>query len=202
MKYNLELPETDFLQADRVVRSMLLGTRIEPKMLRLATSDINLLASDDQITLKASLDSPRPSVGHCFGLGNRFDIWISPNWDTECDAYRDTILHELTHGYLGVYSHNHRFKRFFGRVLHHYSVLVNPLDLDVLVPNMLKENTVQGKGESFKKYCERLELEQDMISKIAGDELSKVTLSYCGMTDKEETRERNKRATRAASVGN
>jgi hypothetical protein len=202
VKYDLAMPETEFLQADRIVRSMLLGTRIEQKVLRLATSNADMLAEDDQATLKAAADKGEPSVGHCFGLGTRFDIWVSPHWDVECDAYKDTVLHELTHGYLGVYNHNHRFLRFFGRVLHHYSILVSPLDLDILIPNVLRENTKQSKSESFKKYCDRLEMEQEAIAKIAVDEFDKVSLSYLGMTDKEETRERNRRASRAASVGN
>lgn len=188
MKYDLAMPETEFLQADRVVRSMLLGTRIEQKALRLATSDSELLRPDNKVYLE---ENPS-SVGICFNHDKRFDIWVTPAYtNTDTDSYRDTILHELTHGYLGVYAHNHRFKRFFGRVLHHYDSLVSPLDVDTLIPDMLKRYTNQGKDESFKKYCERIEFEQDAIAKIAVDELNKVSLSYYGMTDKEEARARN-----------
>lgn len=92
--------------------------------------------------------------------------------------YKDTVLHELCHGYFGMYAHNQRWKRVFGRVLHHYSDLVEPLDTDTLIPNMLKRYTRQGADESTGKYWERLENEQDSIAKVAVAELTFVARTF------------------------
>lgn len=177
MTFDLALPFRQFEGMDRVARSVLTNSRMEARELRLITSDSSLLTADNQGYL---VDNPE-CLGVCFGQedNSQFDIWVSPAYkDTDTDFYKDTVLHELCHGYFGMYVHNHRWKRIFGRVLHHYSSLVEPLDTDTLIPNMLKRYTRQGGGESTGKYWERLENEQDSIAKAAVAELPFISRTF------------------------
>lgn len=178
MIYDLALPRRQFDKMDQTVRAVLANSRMEARQLRTITSDSALLTSENQ----GYLEENPECLGVCFGQedGNyEFDTWISPAYrDTETDFYKDTVLHELCHGYFGQYSHNHRWKRLFGRVLHHYSSLVEPLDTDTLIPTMLRRYTLQGSGESTGKFWTRLENEQDSIAKAAVAELPFISRTF------------------------
>lgn len=187
MRYDLALPRQDFDKANRLVKAVLLQSgKAELKAPALLTSDKGLLHAEG----KDYLDAHPESLGVCFGDADAFtfDVWITPNYTrTETDAYRDTVLHELSHGYLGLYKHNHRFQRFLGRTLYHYSSIVHPIDHERLITRLVRHEDYSPRynGESYPKYLERLDNEIAAIQKIAVDELDSVNWIYERLTRKE-----------------
>lgn len=185
MRYDLGLDREDFDKANRIVKAVLLRSgRAEVYAPNLLTSDANQLNPIDQTYL---VDNPE-SLGVCFKEtnSNTFDIWVTPAFRTNSDWYRTTVLHELCHGYLGLYVHNHRWRRFFGRVLYHYQAIVQPIGMETLLPNAIRRDTEQGRDESWPKYLTRIEMEQTAIEKIAVDELDEVFDMYNRLTRRDE----------------
>lgn len=185
MIYDLALPRKQFDGMDRVARAVLANSRMDARQLSLITTDSSLLSAENQ----GYLEENPECLGVCFGQedGNyTFNTWISPAYnDHTTDFFKDTVLHELCHGYFGMYAHNHRWKRTFGRVLHHYSSLVEPLDTDTLIPTMLRRYTRQGGTESSGQYWERLENEATSIAKAAVSELPYISRSFDRLGAKE-----------------
>lgn len=189
MIYDLSLSRGEFERANRLVRSVLLQSKQRRSQvsnyLHCATSNIELLAEENQ---EYVLSNPEV-LGASFAHDSRFDIWLSPAYYVvDNDIYIDTLLHELCHGYLGVSTtcyHNQRWKRFFGRVLHHYHLVVRPLDLDMLRTTMLKRYTKQGADENYVKYLNRIDLELDTLDKIASQEYLDVLFTYHQLTARE-----------------
>lgn len=183
MKYDLAMARPDFDKADRLVRAVLLQSgRADLTAPRLVTSDSKRLLPDN----KAYLRDHTVSLGVCFQDGDNFDIWISPSYiDPTKDLYIDTVLHELCHGYLGLYNHNQRWKRFYGRVLYQYHALVKPIDIEGLITTALDRYTKQGQDESYPKYLARLDQEKTSISKISVDELPSISRMYERLNRKE-----------------
>lgn len=177
MIYGLSSPRKDFEASDRLVRSVSVNSRTETRELRTVTSDKALLTREFQ----TYLENDPEALGVCFGQNEdkQFDIWISPSYrNTEAEFYKDTLLHELCHGYFGAYVHNYRWKRIFGRVLHQYNSLVSPIDVTTLTWSMLTRYTRQRSGETQAQYWERLENEQDSIAKTAVAELPYVSQTF------------------------
>lgn len=175
MDYDLLLPREDFDKADRLVRATLLGPRFLVPIARRMTSDSESLQPEN----KAYVETNPGCTGICFGHEPYFDVWISPAYkNTNTDWYKDTLLHELVHGYLRAYTHDARWKRFFGRVLHHYNTFVQPINADNLTATMLKRYTRQRADESPEQYGLRLEMEQDTIAKVAVDERPYIEKAY------------------------
>jgi hypothetical protein len=183
LRYDLELERAKFAEADRVVRAVLLrsGKALNIYMPGLVTSDQEQLAPKDKSYI---LDNPS-SLGVCFkdNDSNSFDIWVSPSFDPNHIGYKDTVLHELCHGYLGAYKHSHRWLRFFGRVLCAYDAIVEPMENQL--PNALRRYMDQHPDENYGKYMERLEMEQTSIEKISIDELAYVSYTYNRLAERE-----------------
>lgn len=178
MIYDLALPRDRFDGMDRTVRAVLANSRMETRQLRTITADNSLLSAENQ----GYIEENSESLAVCFGQGDgnyEFDIWTSPAYAvTDTEFYTDTVLHELCHGYFGAYIHNHKWKRLFGRVLYHYSYLVDPIDADALVSTMLRRYTLQHGAETPRKFKERLAMEQDSIAKAAVAEREFISRSY------------------------
>lgn len=175
MKYNLNLPRDRFDGMDRLTRSVLRGSG-ELHRLRLITQDSYVLPEDSQDYVRENTDA----LAVTFRDGNEFDIWVSPalrTWDN--DFAVDTILHELSHGYLGCYKHGDRFRRFFGRTLHHYSTLVEPIDSGQLVTDMV---TRYSRADEVDKDMEML-----FLAKASIDEEDYVARTYDGLSKREKT---------------
>lgn len=196
MNFDLALPLDQFAGMDRVARSLLANSRMEPRELRTITSDSSVLPADSQSYL---VDNPS-SLGVCFGEPDdrTFDIWVSPAFDTRSAFYTDTVLHELSHGYFGIYVHNHRWRRLLGRVLHHYDSLVAPLATEPLIKSMLYRYTQQGVLESTEQYDQRLVDEASSIANLAVDELPYIARTFARLSTKESL---SGRATGFTSVG-
>jgi hypothetical protein len=180
MRYDLTLPLSEFQQANCLVKSVLVsGGRVDLKVPGVVTSDAGLLLPDNREYVE---DHPE-CLGVCFGDANSFDIWISPQYsNTSSDIYRDTLLHELCHGNLGLYTHNQRWRRFFGRVLFAYDALVYPISVSSLLEATLNRYTLIGRDESYSKYLERIHEEMDSIEKSAVNERDQVIYlftKYC-----------------------
>lgn len=183
MRYDLELDQAKFAKADRIVRAVLLNSgRVDFYTPDLVTSDENGLCQADQNYIQEN-----SSLGVCFknNHANTFDIWISPQFKPEHNWYKDTILHELSHGYLGAYKHGHRWLRFFGRVLYAYDTIVEPISRETQLPNALLRYIKQHPNEGYGKYMDRIETEQTAIEKIAVNELHDVTNMYDRLTRRE-----------------
>lgn len=176
--YDLAMPREQFDGMDRTVRAVLANSRMESRQLRTITADSALLSADN----RGYIDANPTSLAVCFGTadGNHeFDIWTSPAYtDTDTAFYVDTILHELSHGYFGAYIHNHKWKRLFGRVLYHYSYLVDPIDADDLVTTMLRRYTLQHGAETNAQFKDRLAMEKDSLAKAAVAEREFIARSY------------------------
>lgn len=124
MKYDLSMPRRDFDTIDLLVRSARRGATKLPT-LNLITQDMDQLHPESKAYV---LDNP-DVLGVTFQDKEQgtFDIWLSPNYTNwALGGPQDTLLHELTHGYLDCYNHGQRFRRFLGRILHHHQELVDP----------------------------------------------------------------------------
>lgn len=176
MRYDISLPLSEFHKANALVKAVLIaGGRADIKIPGIITSDERRLLPDNREYVK---DHPE-CLGVCFGDAHTFDIWISPQYsDTTSDIYRDTLLHELCHGNLGLYTHNQRWRRFFGRVLFAYDALVHPIPVSSLLETTLNRYTLIGRDESYSKYLERLHEEMDSIEKSAINERDQVSYLF------------------------
>lgn len=175
MIYNLALSREDFDKADRLVRATL---RRNGPQLRLITSDSAELTPTDRDYVQQNTDC----LGVCFSEDDVFDIWISPSLkDPSNSFYRDTVLHELCHGYLGEYTHNVRWRRFFGKILYHYSDLVYPLKVNPQVSRMITRYTRTGKTETASEYRLRREYEHGSIALQAMEEVTHVSRVFTRM---------------------
>lgn len=144
VKYDLSMPRNDFDTADLLVRSAYRGNKLST--LNLITQDVDQLDPESKAYV---LDTP-DALGVTFQDKEHgtFDVWLSPNYTNWRMANpQDTLLHELTHGYLGCYNHGQRFRRFLGRVLHHYQELVDP---DFTAASMASHLVYRySRGDSF-----------------------------------------------------
>lgn len=183
MKYDISLSLSEFSLANSLVKAVLLsGGRAELKTPRLITSDSGMLMPDNREYVN---DHPE-CLGVCFGDSYSYDIWISPQYsDTSSDLYRDTLLHELCHGNLGLYTHNQRWRRFFGRVLFAYDALVHPIPVSSLLETTLNRYTLIGRDESYSKYLDRIHGEMDSIEKSAINERDQVSYLFAKYSEKE-----------------
>lgn len=183
MKYDISLPLSEFELANSLVKAVLLsGGRADLKSPGIITSDSSQLLSDNREYVK---DHPE-CLGVCFGDAHAFDIWISPQYsDPTSNIYRDTVLHELCHGNLGLYTHNQRWRRFFGRVLFAYDALVHPIPVSSLLETTLNRYTLIGRDESYSKYLDRIHGEMDSIETSAINERDQVSYLFAKYSKKE-----------------
>lgn len=184
MRYDLPLSQEKFIQADRIVRAVLLHSgRVDVYSPDLVTCEEEDFSESEKKYIR---ENPG-SLGVCFKNHkvDTFDIWISPAFKSDSNAYKDTILHELCHGYLGAYKHGHRWLRFFGRVLYAYDTIVEPISRETQLPNALLRYMKQHSDEGYGKYMDRIDTEQTSIEKIAINELPDVTNMYDRLTRRE-----------------
>lgn len=186
MKYDLVMPRPEFDKADRLVRSVLLCSRVrkETPRLRTATSSMKWLTLNAQAELEANQND---LFGMCFQGGSQFDLWIHPAFvDPTKSLYVDTVLHELVHGYLGCYEHNAQWRRFFLRVLQHYHTLVAPLEkIERLQLRVVRDYTRQTNSESDLDFGLRQADEINSVAKTAVSELDSIARTYERLTLKE-----------------
>lgn len=186
--YSLPMPWVDFQDADRLVRAVLLqSAKGETPELRTATADKSLLETAD----RAYVEKNQENLGVCFfdHDGNFFDIWVHGAFvDTTNDWYRDTVLHELSHGYLKITKHSHRWRRFFGRVLYHYSEIVHPINAPYLTQHMLNRYTKRADGESMPKWLDRLDDEHASLVGLCSSEVSFISQTYRRLKEADASR--------------
>lgn len=125
-----------FTDMDLLARAFRRGNYKLP-VLRRITND------NDSLTLEQHMyiaDDPA-ALGVTFGDHDKghFDIWLNPcirGWET--DMARDTILHELCHGYFSCYKHGEQFRRYLGRLMYHYKWLIAPdFSAEIMVQGMV-----------------------------------------------------------------
>lgn len=104
------------------------------------------------------------NLGVTFGNSETEDfvIWITSTlkrFDT--DFARDTLLHELCHGYFHCYKHGQQFRRYLARVMCHYKWLVCPeFDTETMLRTMVTrysrdtEDYIEMEIESFLKAAQ------------------------------------------------
>lgn len=182
MKYDIPLERSKFNEIDRVVRSVLYQSgRADIKQLELITTDVDKLPAYDRGQIEASFDW----LGLCMSRpADQFDIWIHPSFQRyNMFSYAEVLLHELCHGYLGLYTHNVKFRRFVGRTLYHYSSLTTEVhtgesDPNLYVQRMIRRYETQHPDESYSRFLDRLEAEQVSIAKSAEAEVDYVGVQY------------------------
>jgi hypothetical protein len=117
---NIDAPlSRDLLtQAALLVRSVYRGNRELPTLRRISNQS-------DWLSLEqtAYLENDPDAIAVTFGdlEAKTFDIWLSPALQGFHTGFAvDTLLHELTHGYVSCYNHSSQFRRFLARLLCHY----------------------------------------------------------------------------------
>jgi hypothetical protein len=172
MQYALPLAREEFDLADRVVRAVI--GRPE-RQLRTITSDIRHLEPADKVYVEKS----SIPLGVCFIGADIFDVWVSSAFqDPSTEFYLDTVLHELCHGYLANGTHTYPWRRVLGRVVHHYSKLVRPIDHDDMLETMLYRYTSKAKKETQADYDLRLQEAHDSIAELVMDEWDAVAYRF------------------------
>jgi hypothetical protein len=176
LRYSLTgLDRGDFDEADRLVKSVLhsSGPVRNQRIIRTVTSDLSQLVKRDRLYVETSsaLDGVCCALEH---NDEEFDIWLNPLMDPYTDVFRVTLLHELSHVYIGL-KHDHRFKGFLGRVMYAYCDLVSPLsNLDLQVHYMLNKYTRIRSDEHYNAYTDRLSQRAESIREAAEIEFERV----------------------------
>jgi hypothetical protein len=94
------------------------------------------------------------TVGLCCARGSQikaFDIWLHPNFIDNAEGPEITFMHELAHGFTGLdYGHQLYWRRFFTRLVYHYSVNVLGVRTDKQIVNAMDSLTKRyRKGVHF-----------------------------------------------------
>lgn len=161
LDYDLPMPREDFHLMDCVVRAVRRGNFNLPK-LRLITNGTEKLSVDQHMYVQ---NDPM-CLGVTFGDWDQgdFAIWITSTlkrFDT--NFARDTLLHELCHGYFHCYKHGQQFRRYLGRVMYHYKWLVCPeFNADEMLHTMVSRYSRDTKGY--------VEMELKSLAKASQDE--------------------------------
>lgn len=188
IQYDLSnFDRTEFELSDRLVRSVILANGRPPysRSLRRITTDRSTLSKTNVNYIEQNLDT---LDAVCFEKPNGdFDIWVSPELDPEVPFYRQTLLHELSHGYLGVSNgHNHLWKKLYSRVLLHHHNLVEDLgDIHRVINSMLVRYTKKASSETDQQLGERVLADQRRYSHLVIAEIETVSNLYNRMCDKE-----------------
>jgi len=190
MKFNLEgYAETDFLVADRLVRSVFLAPgRVETwnTLRRVTTEPKDVSALYRKEIYERSLDTQlRAACVPVEHNGYEFDIWFNPAIVSATDqSFKATIAHELCHGYLGTHrGHQRSWRRFYVRSLWHYNRQVEPIShLESLVDLMFWRYTKRMDGERTKDFLKRIRLDRDDTLAYAETESDKVAQIFQRIT--------------------
>lgn len=184
----LGFDEQDFADADRLVRATLISQGRVPSQNRLVTitQDWGKLKRQDREYAKAN----NGTDAICF-VGSRpetFDVWVNPNLNPDTAYFRETLVHELCHGYVGIaYGHRPRWRNFFARTLSHYDTLVSPVDMNSA--RRIEENfefyTKPSKSESDEALGMRLFADQQSVMRDIVSEMHRVYDLFDRMTKKE-----------------
>lgn len=178
MRYNIEgYAETDFLVADRLVRSVFMAPgRVEVwNSLRRVTTDPREVSSEYREEIYEQANSSALLRAACIPVQQNsyeFDLWVNPAIVSATDEpFKATLVHELCHGYLGTSNgHERPWRRFYTRALYHYHRQIHPLEhLDSLVDLVFWRYTKRGKDERTHEFLKRIR--QDKQDAIAYAEL-------------------------------
>lgn len=176
MIYDIPMAREDFLAMDRLVRAFRRGNYNLPS-LRLITNAGMMLNIEQQSYVYAD----ETNLGVTFGDSDtrEFDIWITPTlkrFDT--DFARDTLLHELCHGYFNCYKHGEQFRRYLGRIMYHYQWLISPdFQAEWCVEKMVLRYSRSPE--------EHQDFEMDALVKAAKDEKDYVARRFEELTNAE-----------------
>lgn len=131
MKYNLPaLSEADFTTVHTFVQACFDEgrQRFKPELLTVS-KDWRDFPKHFQDELKA-----RQSMGvamHELGeSGKTFHLWMNPSWHLPTQRFYNTLIHELVHGYAGLfYGHSQQWRYWYHRVMWHLNetdIMPNP----------------------------------------------------------------------------
>lgn len=183
MRYNLEgYAETDFLVADRLVRSVFMAPgRVDVwNSLRRVTTD----PKDVSVHYRKEIYERASQTTHlraaCVPVSHNayeFDLWINPAIVSSTDEpFKATLLHELCHGYLGSHKgHERDWRRFYTRTLYHYHRQVHPLEhLESLVDLVFWRYTNRVKDERTHEFLQRIRRDKQDAMTYAESEAYRV----------------------------
>lgn len=178
MKYSLDLPEEEFQRLNQTLRCTILANgRVDSwNSPRVVTTDLSKLSKRYRTVCSTQGDGTNAICFTCDHNPHEFDIWVNPERDIRSESYRVTLLHELTHGYLGTTKgHNAQWRSLFARTLWHYSEHYYSLEcLKSYVDLAYYRYTKRGKTESSKQFLERIQQDRDLTFKAAEREHSRV----------------------------
>ena len=184
-RYSLSLDRSDFEDAERLVKALLLtsGKKGAFNTLTQVTENYEHLAPVDREYIE-SWDYEQDGDLHglcCWSNSDphEFAIWISPQINPMSDLYRVSVLHELVHGYLNHASHDAKFRDVLGRALFHYCDIVSPLrspGFEVAALNY--RYTRRKKNEDDESFFHRLILDKEATQERAEKEFIAVQEMY------------------------
>lgn len=188
--YNLDFPEEDFQNADKLVRAAILARgRVQNwNSLRKVTTVSRDVPTKHRHRIDEGLNSPT-EVLHAITLvcphnEYEFDLWINPVVVHPTKGnFRATILHELCHGYLGVArGHDSSWRRLYARVLFHYHTQVYAIDhYESLVTLANWSYTKRTKSETTSHFVKRIDLDKKIWLDEAKTEAQQVADIYARM---------------------